>query len=45
MAQDIYQHKKTGFRYIQTSDQDLQLNGMYYSVISLFSGGGGFDTG
>jgi DNA (cytosine-5)-methyltransferase 1 len=45
MTQEVYLHNKTGLRYIQTSAQDSLLNGMDYTVISLFSGAGGFDIG
>lgn len=36
---------KTGLNYIQISDNDANLNGMDYTVVSLFSGAGGLDIG
>lgn len=41
----IYTNSKTNLSYIQTSDADAQLNGMDYTVVSLFSGAGGLDIG
>ncbi len=40
-----YKNKKTGLNYIPISSQDAGLNGMDYTVVSLFSGAGGLDIG
>lgn len=41
----IFESKKTGLSYIKISEHDAQLNGMDYTVVSLFSGAGGLDIG
>jgi len=40
-----YKSNKTELMYIPTSEHDTQLNGMEYTVVSLFSGAGGLDIG
>lgn len=41
----VYKNIKTGLAYIPISSQDGKLNGMDYTVVSLFSGAGGLDIG
>jgi DNA (cytosine-5)-methyltransferase 1 len=41
----IYKNKRTGLNYIPISSADANLNGMEYTVVSLFSGAGGLDIG
>jgi DNA (cytosine-5)-methyltransferase 1 len=40
-----YKNNKTGLTYVPISEHDATLNGMEYSVVSLFSGAGGLDIG
>jgi DNA (cytosine-5)-methyltransferase 1 len=40
-----YKNNKTGLKYIPISEHDATLNGMEYTVVSLFSGAGGLDIG
>lgn len=40
-----YKNNKTGLQYIPTAAHDATLNGMDYTVVSLFSGAGGLDIG
>lgn len=41
----IYKNTKTGLNYVSISSNDAKLNGMDYTVVSLFSGAGGLDIG
>jgi DNA (cytosine-5)-methyltransferase 1 len=40
-----YKSSKTGLNYTEISEHDSRLNGMEYTVVSLFSGAGGLDIG
>lgn len=41
----MYKNKKSGLVYIPVAEADATLNGMDYTVVSLFSGAGGLDIG